>query len=778
MSKLKKVFKISIISITIFVIAVILFISPFTKYLVEKYDVKYTGREIKVDWAYVNPFSGYIYFSNMKIYELKSNSLFFCANGLSANISIYKLLSKTYEVSELTIDHPRGIVFQNKKDFNFNDLIKRFFSKTDSMKKKETIHFNILNIKINNGEFYYREIVTPINYFIKNVNIESKGFRWDTDTIPIKFSFSSGIGNGDAKGDFTINSKKKNYKLAILVKKFDLNIIEQYLNNLSNHGSFKAILDADFKSAGIFFDAESTTNSGNIQISNFHFGKTKRDDYASFDKLVIAIHELSPHKLIYMYDSVSLSHPYLKYEKYDYLDNVQTMFGKKGANVTQANADKTRFNLVIEIAKYIKVLSKNFLRSNYKINRLRIYKGNIVFNDYSLSEKFTIELNPFTFIADSVDKTHKRVNFNLSSGIKPYGNLVFNVSINPKDSSDFDLNYSFQKLPLSMFNPYLIKYTSFPLDRGSIETKGTWNVRNGRIKSNNHLVIIDPRIGSRLKNENSKWIPMQFIMFLVRERGNVIDYEIPIAGNWNDPNFHFKDAIFDMFQNIFVKPITTPYRIEVKRIETKIEKALTLKWPMNSSALTSKQKNFLEKMVVFLEENPSASINIQPNNYIEKEKEYILFFEAKKLYFMNSNNKKAESLNKSDLITINKMSIKDSLFTQYLNAKINGYMIFTVQEKCILLIGENKINSIYTTLSNEREKVFMHYFIDKKKEKRVTILKKKIVIPLNGFSFLKIEYKGEFPGYLITAHQKMNELNNEVPRDKFKKQREQNKNKE
>ena len=60
--------------------------------------------------------------------------------------------------------------------------------------------------------------------------------------------------------------------------------------------------------------------------------------------------------------------------------------------------------------------------------------------------------------------------------------LSVDLSINPKDSSDFDLQYHFQKLPVSMFNPYIISYTSFPLDRGTIEFKGTWNVRNGMIQ--------------------------------------------------------------------------------------------------------------------------------------------------------------------------------------------------------------------------------------------------------------------------------------------------------
>src|SRR5665647_1388737 len=83
MRKFKKPLIILFITITTIVVLAILFISPITKYLVEKYDAKYTGREIKMDWAYVNPFTGYIHFSNVKIYELNSDSIFFSANGVS-----------------------------------------------------------------------------------------------------------------------------------------------------------------------------------------------------------------------------------------------------------------------------------------------------------------------------------------------------------------------------------------------------------------------------------------------------------------------------------------------------------------------------------------------------------------------------------------------------------------------------------------------------------------------------------------------------------------------
>jgi uncharacterized membrane protein YqiK len=94
MSKSRKILLIIAGIIIIIAVVVFIFISPVTKYLVQKYDEKYTGRKITIGWAYVNPFTGYIHFSNLKIYEYKSDSVFISMNGLSANISLFKLLSK------------------------------------------------------------------------------------------------------------------------------------------------------------------------------------------------------------------------------------------------------------------------------------------------------------------------------------------------------------------------------------------------------------------------------------------------------------------------------------------------------------------------------------------------------------------------------------------------------------------------------------------------------------------------------------------------------------
>jgi len=769
--KLKGILFIITGSIIIITVVVILFITPITKYLVKKYDVKYTGRQITIGRTFVNPFSGYIHFSNFKIYEEKSDSIFFSADGVDVNVAMFKLFSKTYEISKLTLNHPRGIIIQNKKDFNFNGLVDKLSSKRNSDTTKSRVHFNILSVKINDGEFYYHEQLAPINYFIKKVNFESTGKRWDADTIAAQFSFLPGTGGGDMKGDFTINLKNKNYRLAFVAHKYDLNIIEQYIKDLTNYGSFSANLDAKINAKGNIKYRENLAISGQLAINELHFGKNPKVDFASFDKLELGITELNPKTLKYLFDSILISHPYFKYERYDYLDNLQTMFGKNGVNIDVAKANSEKFNLVIEIARYVKVIAENFFKSDYKINHLGIYNADIKFNDFSTSEKFAMDLNPLTVIADSIDKNQNRVNISLRSIIKPYGNVSMALSMNPKDSSDFDMQYHFQKLPVSMFNPYIISFTSFPLNRGTLELKGTWNVRNGMIQSNNHLVIVDPRVTKRVRNKDTKWIPVPLIMTFIRERGNFIDYEIPITGNLKDPKFHLSDVIFDLLGNIFIKPPSTPYIVYVKNVENEIEKSITLSWETRHNSILPAQGKFIENMADFLVKNPEAYITVYPQQYSIKEKEHILFFKAKKKFFLVTNNKNAQSFNEEDSIKVEEMSVKDSLFVHYLNKHINDSLEFTIQGKCTRIIDSTIINTRFEQLNKERENVFISYFKKREVEKRVKISTGENVIPYNGFSFYKIEYKEEFPEYLIKAYQQMNELNSEAPRKKFLQER-------
>ncbi|GHN03085.1 hypothetical protein WSM22_45740 [Cytophagales bacterium WSM2-2] len=766
-SNSKKVILISAAIIVFLMGLSIVFISPIVRYLVESSDQKYTGRQVTMDWAYVNPFTGFVQFNNFKVYEYKKDTLFFSANHVSADFALLKLFSNTVEITELIVDQPRGTVTNTKKHFNFDDLISRFSSDTLSLKKSST-HINILNVKVRHGEFVYREKAIPINYIIRDLNMESSGKRWDADTIASTFSFLSQNGKGGIKGDFTINARNLDYRLATSIRNFDLEIIRQYLWELINYGMFSAQVDATIRATGNFKNPERINAIGRVAFNDFHLGKTTRDDYLAFEKLIVVIDQLNPYGQKFLFDSVVLRKPVFKYQKFDSLNNVEMLFGEKGSNISDVTSQSSRFNLVIEIGRYLKRLSRNFFQSHYRVNHLVVTQGDLAFSDFSLNEQFNISANSLSIISDSIDRNNKRVGIYIKSGIKPFGDLSVTLSVNPKDSGDFDMYYHLNKISATTFNPYLVSYTSFPLDRGTIELNGTWNVRNAEVKSTNHLVIVDPRISSRIRTKHLKWIPLPLVMAFVRERGNVIDYNIPITGNLKDPHFHLRDVTLDLIKNIFVKPVTMPYGIALRNAESEIEHSLTLKWEVRQHQLHHEQQNFIKTMAEFLDKNKTSSIAVYSNEYSSKEKEQILFFEAKKKYTL-SLRARNEIFTKDDSIKIDRMSVKDAAFMHSLKRGrgAGDTLMFTIQDKCNYYIDSNAVNLKYRELVKERDRVFRDFFARNGTLDRVKIHSTNDSIPYNGFSCYKIIYKGEVPKSLQRAFKKMHELNNEDPRKRY-----------
>jgi hypothetical protein len=260
-------------------------------------------------------------------------------------------------------------------------------------------------------------------------------------------------------------------------------------------------------------------------------------------------------------------------------------------------------------------------------------------------------------------------------------------------------------------------------------------------------------------------------MAFIREKGNIIDYEIPITGNFNNPKFHLKDAIFDLLRNIFVQPATIPYKVHVKNVESEIEESLILQWNMRQYSLSPAQEKFIEKMADLLLKNPEAHITVYPKSYEIKEKEYILFFEAKKVFYELANKITAQSFNEEDSEKVDNMSVKDSVFVHYLEKHVNDSMLFTIQEKCKALVDSSVINAKLEWINKQRETAFMHYFKKKELEKRVEISTCENIIPYNGFSYYSIEYQGEFPESLTRAYKKMYEINDKAPRKKFEQER-------
>lgn len=735
-----------------FVVLVIVFISPIAKWLIEKNDEKWLGRKITLDWIYINPFTGYAHINDLKIYELNKDSVFVSAESANVDFAMLKLLSKTYEITSVTLNKPVIHLVQNRQQFNFSDLIIRFTPKDTLKLDTIPVHFNILDININKGRFYYDELAIPVNYFITDLDIRSPGKWWNVDTTQFKVSFKSGPGTGDISCNGTINLKSLDYSVAALVEKFDLKIFEQYLLDLANYGSLSANLDADVKVSGNFKDQLDLQVAGYVGVNDFHFGKAEGNDFASFEKIAINLKYINPKAFEYIFDTVAIVKPFFRFERYDNLDNLQKMFGVGGSNIETARADAGKFNLILEIADFLKVLGRNFIKSHYKANKLAVYDANLGYNDFAIPEKFAVAAYPLTLISKDIDRNNARLKVEMKTGIRPHGGMQVSFSANPKDFTDFDFSYKVSALAVPDLNPYIVTYTAFPFKSGTIDFKGTWDVNNGNINGSNNLVIINPQLTKRIRKKDTKWIPMPLILAVVEEPGNYIDYEIPIKGDLKDPKFKIKDVILDILRNLFVKPPTTLYRAYVKSLENEVERFQVFRWNMHQASTTKLQDNFLERLSDFVKNNPEAKVYVKPVLFEEKERENILFYEAKKKYFLVSRKKTNASYTEEDSVFVEKMSVKDSGFVKMLDSGIDKTeLLFTKQEKCNKWIGANIIDTKLAELNKNRKAAFLAAFKNNAVAGKMVFSPQKSEFPRGGFSYYSISYDVEVPEKLKKA---------------------------
>lgn len=735
------------------VLLLIIVASPLTKYLVEKYDVKYTGREITIGRAIVNPLAGSLGLRNFRMYESGSDSVFVSAGKFAANISILKLIRGIYDVSSIKLNKPEINIIREDTVFNFSDLITKFATAGDTV-PEEVLKLNIRNIEVNDGVVHYSERKIPVNLTISEINFSSKGMFWDVDTINGEFSLVPG--EGQLSGDFMFNQKSSDYRLALNLAGFGIKQFEPYLEEMATgKANLSAYIDLDVKTHGNAKELLKGQASGSFELRDLHFGPDSLQDFMSMKRMLIQFRDVDLAVNRFYFDSILIDRLDILYQKYDTLDNFRRMFRTYLAKIAKEK--------VKEAADTVDFLV-DLIGSDYYIQSFALKEARIEFNDYSIAEKFTMAIDPLNIKSDTIDKADKRVKVLFDGRLKPFGKFAATLSMNPSNDENFDFNYEFRDIAASMFNPYLTSFTSYQLDHGTIEMHGKWSVNNAEINSLNHFLVIDPQDTKRVRGKDTKWVPLPLIMAFVRERGSFIDYQIPVKGNLNDPSFKLGDIISDILRNILVKPATTPYRMEVQNVQNKVEKTLTVSWKMRQSLIEDDQEKFMKNIADFLKDNPEASIVVQPIFHEEKERENLLLFEAKKKYFFLNQNKEVAPLEKDDSMKVEKMSTKDKNFVNFLNNSVRNPEFMTLQAKCYRFIGGDLVDKKYQELIEKRQQAFMNYFRDNSTENRVDILKVKNQVPYNWFSYYDINYKGDIPESLSKAFDKLYELNSEPPR--------------
>ncbi|MBA4258094.1 MAG: hypothetical protein C0446_02950 [Chitinophaga sp.] len=711
---MKKSLKITVILSSILlglVLMIIIFISPISKYLIEKYSEAYTGRKIRMEELSINIFNGSITTKGLIVYEAKSKHPFFKADTFNLNIAVYKLWVDKYEITSVELSNPYLQVVQKGNKFNYDDLMNRFFAE-DTTKKvdKEPVKYWARNIQVNNATILYTNTKPSTNIKLIKGSVQIPLIAWDDPIYKIQTAFDLSTG-GRSKALLHFNTNTFDYKAKIDIDQLSIDFLYPYLKDYMKVKSLKGLINTNLWLTGNANQPTAIALSGSIKANNFAIVDATNELLTAIDETNVLIDTINTAKNRYNFRSISMDHPFFRLSMYDKGFNYERIMTTPLA-MSGDTSSTVYSNVFLMMSGYIQEIVRKYDVNNYQINQFRVTRGQCIFTDFTHGDKFRYVLDSMTLSSDRLSSANPFLMFSVKSRLNTSGKMSGTLKVDPKHYQDIVIDASIKELLITDFNPYSKYYVATPFLNGTISYENQTTVLGGKLDSKNILDIRQIKAGKKVKNSTAMNLPVRLAVSLLKDVKGNIHLDIPVKGSLNDPKFKWGRVIWGVLKNLVIKAATAPFRLLANLFGGKEEDFKEMQFEYTQTDIMPNQQTVLDRLAKIAIDKPEIKIELTQVTNILDETEAIAVYQMKQKYLGINNAIPAQELKRrTDSISNN-----DSLFVKYLVSKLpNAQGLQSTEEKSVQLIGREKIIPEVHALMDKRNAAVMQYLVNQKK---------------------------------------------------------------
>jgi uncharacterized protein involved in outer membrane biogenesis len=253
--KPRRIVLIILIAFAVLLIAAFFAISPVAKYVIEKNSEEWTGRKITMNHLYINLWKWNVTVRDLKVYESKSDSVFFSAGKIFTDINVMPAIKGEYIINTIQIVAPNVVIDQYSDRFNFDDLITRFTAIDTTAKEPETpsepTKYRVSNIEITDGSITYRDKVLNHEIVLQKFKFGCPLLVWNSPWLDAatEFTFRSG---GQAEARLKLNLDSLSYTLGANIQDLDMQIITPYMKDFIITSYAGGVMDSKLLVKGDF----------------------------------------------------------------------------------------------------------------------------------------------------------------------------------------------------------------------------------------------------------------------------------------------------------------------------------------------------------------------------------------------------------------------------------------------------------------------------------------------------------------------------------------------
>ena len=707
MKLLKRILFFLLITIVTAFVLLFIFISPISKWIIEKYSVEYTGRQVKMEGLWVNLFTGSVSAKGFKIYEAKTDKIFFQTNELYAHIILHKIPAGEYELTDIKFTQPQVTFLQKGTRFNFSDLVDRFATPDVGTvpANNKPFKWKVDNFDIDSAVIIYTNS-SPYNTIkLQNCTVAIPDMAWDNPAYSINADFDLASG-GHFKARSSFNKSTLIYTLLLNIHQFNINPWYVYLKDYLKVNSLDGLVSTDLNITGNMHHSSAIAASGNLQVEKFAIIDNVNDKLSSINKVDIQIDSVNTEKNIYHFASITIDQPYLKLEMYKEGYNFNLLMTSPAANTDTSSF--TYSNIFQLMADYIQEITNDYVASNYNADKFVINGGQFAFYDYTLHDKFHYTLDSIHLLSDRINSNSTKIYVDANAVLNRSGIMTAKMDINPKDFKDFDIDCSMKDINVADFNPYTKYYVATPFLSGIGDYANKTTVIKRQLKSDNILVINKIIAGKKDKSYKPVYnMPVRLAVSILRDVHGDIKLDIPVAGSLDDPKFKWGKVVWKVLGNMMVKAATAPFRLLAGAFGGKEDDYKEVDFDYLQTSVTAVQQKQLDQLASMVKNKPEIKLELIQVVNQEDEMENLAICYAKSQYLGLG-----DSLTAAEQHDISSVATDDSDFLSYVDSvlkKPGAYL--STQEKCVLLIGKEKLQQSVDSIMQKRNEAVEHYLL-------------------------------------------------------------------
>ena len=606
--------------------------------------------------------------------------------------SAFDLINQSISVDGINLESLKANMILDKNGINFSKIINQTAKKEEKVQQPTTTtkeetkpwNINLSNLKLNNSDFTFDDKINDSIAKTKafNINLESLnivGSNIDLTKLALE---NPNLTYTDNKNKLLISSKNANINLDKLKLKDEILDINSTILKVSNLDIDKTN-ELELKAKNLQLNVLNLINKKeNLSINsikliepNLNFLNTNDKTQIEAKNLDLEIKKLSNTKDGFKIEKTELNKP-----------NISVILAKKDATKTVKNEE----NIKVEN----KVVLKETKQTQTKLNigPVNITNGIFSFEDKNLPLPFKTTVSKLNGkISEFKNNESSTTNLEVKGVVDEYGVAKITGIVHPNNIKLLtDINLIFNNIAVKNFTPYSGKFVGREIKSGKLDLDLKYNIQKSNLEAQNSIIISKLELGDKVESPDAVSLPLDIAISLLKNSDGIIDINLPVSGNIDDPQFAVGPIVWKAFINLMTKAVTAPFSLLGAMFNFNEDEIKSVKFNALEDEITPIQKESLDKIAQILKARSEIAIELIPSydanteGYAQQKQSYL----ARKDDDRNLKKEDIEALILKEKIKIpNLERIAKNRITN-----INNY-----------LVKEKKINPKQIVLSNKIE---------------------------------------------------------------------------